>query len=262
MSTRRISPRLWRFVAPLGAVVVVGGASAVYASAPLMSIGAFASPWYDATPLLVSLRPEARVGLAQALGVTHLEDLPLYDLDLAYDADGATFTLAEDVYFTNRTPGPLADIVLRVYANAAPPDSGPEVRLVSGSCVDDTRCAVSSASPSAIRVQPATAIQPGGRLHVKLSLAGTLTHIDSSRTNVLAQGLEGMKSMLASGGGAAGGDYGLLAVGDGIASFGNFYAVLARPGRRPRRASSATSGRTRWRTSAPTSSSRRTRSSL
>src|SRR6185369_529194 len=54
-----------------------------------------------------------------------------------------------------------------------------------------------------------------------------LRMIDSSRTSLLAQGLEGLTN-LTGGGGESAGDYGILAVGDGIASLGNFYPVLAR----------------------------------
>ena len=199
-------------------VARVAGLSAVVAPAP--------PPWYDATPLLVSLRPDARVGLAQALGVTRIEDLPLYDLDLSYDPAQATFTLGEDVWFTNTTGAPLSDLVLRIYANASPPDGGPQVRFVSGSCLADARCGFSMASPSAVRVALLNPLPPGGHVRFKLALTGALTRIDASRTNFLSQGLEGMRAIF--GGGSGGSDYGLLAVGDGIVSFGNFYAVLAR----------------------------------
>jgi len=218
----------WLPILSAAALIAVGGV--VYASAPQLKAGlvtlAAVPQWYDASPLLVSLRPEARTGLTNALGVAQLEELPLYDLDVSYDPDAASFTLGEQIWFTNRTTAPLTDLVFRIYANAAPPDSGPQVRLVSGSCVDDLRCGVTMASPSAVRVVPGSPIPPHGRLHVKLALTGSLTRIDPSRTTFMAQGLEGMKSIL--GGGTSGGDYGLLAVGDGIASFASFYAVLAR----------------------------------
>jgi hypothetical protein len=210
----------------LGGLALVGVGSAVYAAGRVGGVGG--EPWYDAGPLTVSIRPEARAGLTKALGVEHLEDLTLYDLDLAYDPSAATFTLAEDVWFTNTTSAPLPDLVFRVYANAAPPDSGPQVRFVSGWCVDDSGCAIAPAGPSAIHLTPSAPIPVGGRVHAKLSLTGALTHIDPSRTNFMAQSMEGMKSVLGGSGGPAGGDYGLLATGDGIASFANFYAVLAR----------------------------------
>ena len=83
-------------------------------------------------------------------------------------------------------------------------------------------------NPSAVRIQPSRALAPGDRLRVSLALKGNLTADRPSRTNLMSQGLEGMMAMMGGGSGASGGDYGILGVGDGIVSFGNFYAVLAR----------------------------------
>jgi hypothetical protein len=189
-----------------------------------------ADAWYDAQPLLVALRPEARADAAAAAGVRRLEDLPLYDLDVSIDATAKTFTVREDLWLTNTGSSPLAEVVLRVYADALPAKSGsaPPVRLVSGSCVIGGPCLVEPDGPSAISVRPTAPMAPGGRLRVSLALAGVLDTIDSSRTNLLAQGLEGLPGLV--GGAETAGDYGLLAVGDGIATFANFYPVLARRG--------------------------------
>ena len=183
---------------------------------------------YAAEPLLVSLRPEARAGLEAKLGVRSLEELPFYDLDVSVDTHAAKFTLREDAWLTNGSGQPWNDVVLRLYANASAAREGttPPERFVSGSCPEKTPCLVTSDSPTALRVRPTTPVAAGGRLHVTLSMEGTLERIDSSRTSLLAQSLEGMKSI--AGGTEGSGNYGLLAIGDGIASFGNFYPVLAR----------------------------------
>jgi hypothetical protein len=214
----------------VGGVVLVAGGGLVYAANPLRHV--IAPPgWYDVAPLLVSLRPTARAHqqLEEALHVARLEDLPLYDLDVSVDSDAARFTLGEDVWFTNTTNAPLPDLVFRVYVNAAPAEgSVPQVRFLSGSCVDGPPCVVTVPTPSAVRVAPAGGIPEGGRVHLKLSFDGALAKVDSSRTNLMAQGLEGLQSILGGGDPHTAGDYGLLAVGDGITSFANFYAVLAR----------------------------------
>ncbi len=184
--------------------------------------------WYDPTPLLVSLRPDARAGLTTALGA-RVEDLPLYDLDLRYEASAPSFALDEDVWFTNTTGTSLPDLVFRIYANAAVPSTAPLVHLRSGSCADDPRCVITTPNPGAILVQPSIPLPPGGRTHLTLHLDGGLTRIDASATNVVTQGLEGLSGILGGGAsGSAGSDYGILGVGDGIVSFGNFYPVLAR----------------------------------
>ncbi|GAC1353399.1 MAG: hypothetical protein NVSMB47_05530 [Polyangiales bacterium] len=187
-----------------------------------------AAAWYDATPLLVSLRPAARTGLEAASGVAHLEDLPLYDLTVTVADPAPTFTLAEDVWFTNREAAPLDEVVLRLYANSSEGGTGGKktslVTLSKGSCVDAI-CTVKTEGSSTLSIKPSTAIAPGGRLRIHLDFTGTFETIDSGRTNVFAQGLESV-SML--GGGEGAGDYGLLARGDGIRSMANFYAVVAR----------------------------------
>jgi hypothetical protein len=185
---------------------------------------------YDPKPMLASVRPEQRAALAQAIGVRGLEDLPLYDLDMSLDGDLGTFTLKEQLFYTNTTGDTLSDVVLRIYANAtsAQGDAGPAaapVAFLKGDCTGSLPCTVTADSASALTVRPATPLLPGARLRVNFALKGTLDKIDSSRTNLMAQGIEGMKSLM---GGEAGGNYGTLAMGDGIASFANFFPVIAR----------------------------------
>ncbi len=215
-----------------GAVALVGCIAAGAGCNRAHRAGATANgAWYDAQPLLVSLRPSARVDLARVAGVAHLEDLPLYDLDVSIDHTAGSFTLHQDVWFTNTENVPLSEVVLRVYANVAdpahPPAAGhrPPVNFVHGECVGSP-CTVTAESPSVIAVRPSTPVAPHGRLRMRLDLSGVLQRIDGSRTNVLAQGLEGL--MTAFGAGEGAGDYGILAMGDGIVSMANFYPVLAR----------------------------------
>lgn len=200
---------------------------ALLAGAPL---AAQTVPSYDPTPWLVALRPGARQSLA-ASGVTALDALPGYDLALTVQPGPRTFSLREELSFTNTGRAPLREVVLRVYANAVRPPSGhaapawaPPVRFVRGSCAGVT-CAVSAESPSVIVVRPSSPVAPGQRLRAVIQVEGTLPEIAPGRTNLMAQGLESMGSLSA---GESGGDYGLLAVGDGIVSLANFYPVLAR----------------------------------
>ncbi|MCA9594203.1 MAG: hypothetical protein KC776_12855 [Myxococcales bacterium] len=175
-----------------------------------------AKTWYDAAPLVESLRPEERAD------ATKSTDLTLYDLDLGLDHDLKKFSLTEDVYFTNTVAPSLSEIVLRVYANA----TGKQlVALASGKCLDGDECTVSAPAPSVIQVALKKPLERGKRIKIRLALTGTLSSIEPSRTTLLAQGLESMERM---GSGKGAGDYGLLAESGGVASFANFYAVLAR----------------------------------
>ncbi len=214
--------------------LAVLGLAAGCRSSPAKSAGAEVG-WYSADAMLVSLRPAERAGVAGKLGVRDLSELPLYDLDVSIDAALSRFTMKEDVWVSNRTGEAWPEVVLRLYANVpasrasadgnGAPAAAP-VRLVSGACAQGAACEVSMASPSAVRVALASPLPPAGRMLVHLSFEGTLEKIDSSRTTLLAQGMEGLQALGA--GGEGGGNYGLLAQGDGLASFGNFYPVLAR----------------------------------
>ena len=229
-------PSLTRFAAPLalaalscGAALSTGckrsNAATIPTSAPVTSAATASGAWYDAAPLLGSLRPAARVDLAKAAGVARLEDLPLYDLTLVLDVDKGTFVLGEDVWFTNTEASPLDEVVLRIYGNAVVTKAGAPVTFLSGSCSIGGTCVVSRESDSALSVKPASPVAAGARLKIHVDLTGKLDTIDSSRTSMFAQGLESLTSL---GGGEAAGNYGLLATGDGISSLANFYPVVAR----------------------------------
>jgi len=180
---------------------------------------------YDPTPLLASLRPWARAALPSAAGLQRFDQLPFYDLALTLAPGERGFTLREEIWFTNNERAPMPEVLLRVYANATRRAQGdPPVRYTVGRCAT-VACTIRQESPSVIAVRPRVPLAPGVTLHITLELQGRLDEIEASRTNILAQGLESL-SML--GAGESSGDYGLLAVGDGVVSMANFYAVLGR----------------------------------
>jgi hypothetical protein len=191
----------------------------------LVSLGvaaatAGASAQSDLTTKLVGLRPALHTEpLERELGP--LNALPFYDLDLTLKDDLSGYALAEEVVFTNTSAAPLPDVMLRLFGNSA--SEPPLIAFQGGECVA-RECTVTSPSPTLIRVQPRAALEPGAVLRIRVRLHGTLRAIDSTQTDMLTQGLESMGSLLS---GDRTSDYGLLSLGDGIASLANFYAVLA-----------------------------------
>jgi hypothetical protein len=186
-----------------------------------------ASRWYALPPLIESLRPALRT----APVVEGADRLPLYELDMT--VEDTTFAVRETLWFTNDEAVALPELVLRIYANAVgaraagAPAVGVDARvqLLGAHCLGEPSCRVEQVSSSTLRVVPAAPLAPGERIRVQLELGGALEAIDAARLDLLAQGVEGMSSM---GGHGGGGDYGLLAMGDGVRSFANFYAVLGR----------------------------------
>lgn len=210
----------WKTATPpcLGALLLASSAACAQPAPPQPAR-------YDPAPLLASLRPWARQALPAAAHLQRLDQLPLYSLTVSLAAGERAFSVAEELWFTNNERVAMPEVVLRVYANAARREHGePPVRFVTGRCVTTT-CAVRQESPSVIVVRPRAPLAPGASLRVLVELQGALSEIDSSRTNILSQGMESL-SML--GAGESSGDYGLLATGDGVVSMANFYAVVGR----------------------------------
>jgi hypothetical protein len=194
--------------------------------------------WYDPAPLLASLRAQSRATLPAAAGIARLDALPLYDLALDADPEAHSFRVREELYFTNNEAAPLADLVLRLYANTTQRTAQgavvlPALRMTRSGCRADSGadvpCAITADSASVLTVRPAQPIAPGQRIRVWIELDGRLDAIDSSRTNLLAQGMESFSSITqpSDPSAASASDYGLLAVGDGIACLAQWYPVLA-----------------------------------
>jgi len=189
-------------------------------------VGAQGAPPYDPGPLMASMQPAAREDLVRAVGPAHR--LPLYDLTLRLADNGRDFTLDETVTFTNTESAPLRELVFRVYANATRPQgqvAGPPVRFARGAC-EGGGCTMAAENPSVIAVSLRQPLAPGAHVRLTMSLTGTLPEIAPGRTDLMTQGMESLATMGAASEG--GGDYGVLATGDGIVSLANFYAVLGR----------------------------------
>ncbi len=160
-----------------------------------------ATGWYDAAPLLASLRPAERAGAARAAGVERAEDLPLYELGIDLDLGAGVAAVREELWYTNREGVVLDELVLRIEANAVGEAARPggaarmPVRFVGGRCLGGVLCAFEAPAADVVVVRPATPLAPGARLRVALELGVTLARIDAARTTLLAQGLEGLGAM-------------------------------------------------------------------
>lgn len=202
---------------------------ALFSSLLSVAAPAAAQDWYDAGELVrAHVREAQRADLPAQLELSDVSQLPLYDLALALPEDMGSYGLRETIWVTNTEAQPMTDVVLRVFANViVPSGSTPPVSLMRGACLDGVRCIVSQVSRSVWRVAPATPIPPGGHLRVELDVNGVVRELDESQMSMMAQGMQSMASMQG-GTEAPATDYGLLAHGQGIGSFANFFAVLAR----------------------------------
>lgn len=190
------------------------------------TVGATASgAWYDARPLLASLRePEARA-LSSVLGGVSLNEMTLYDMDVHIDIEEARFRVDETIWFTNRTKAVLEGIPMRVFVNDVGPESGPQVALTAGHC-EPVDCDVQWDERSLLFAKLARPLPPGGRVRIHVEATGTFQRLGEERMDFMAQGMEGLSSM--AGMGAKSGDYGLVSVCQGTASLASFFPVVAR----------------------------------
>jgi len=185
---------------------------------------------YDAESLLDHIRPTERAGLAAALGVGSLAELPFYDLHVSVDDQLRGFGLRESVTVRNGEARPWRDVAMRIFVNATTaPGAAPRVRFVEGRCLDGLSCDFEQPSPSVILVRPSSPVAPGAQLRFELDLQGTMPEIEDDRLTMMAQGFEGLAAL--EGGSATAGDYGLVAHGADIGSLASFYPVLARRAR-------------------------------
>ncbi len=198
-------------VAALGVAVL--GVAAPAAAQP--------SWWYDASDFVATLRPDDRRAIAGEVGDPSA--LPLYELTVDLADDLASFEVEETVWVTNPAGRPLSDVVLRVFANAVGDD--PLVQYVDGSCLDGIECRIEPLSPSALSVRPATAIPIGGHLRIRMRLRGRMREIGAERASMMGQSMEALGALM---GGHGGGDYGLLATSEQLASMSYFFPMLAR----------------------------------
>lgn len=181
--------------------------------------------WYDASDLVATLRSSERSSIAAQAGGT--TELPLYELTIELAGDLRSFELDETIWFTNRAGRPISSVVLRIFANAVgEPGERPLVDLVEGECLDGVDCQTQQTSPSAIVVRPEQAIAPDGRLRIHVRLRGRLREIAAERASMAGQSMEALSALM--GGHGEGGDYGLLAYSEGLASMSYFFPILAR----------------------------------
>lgn len=193
---------------------------------PLAAVAPTKDGWYDATPLLVSLRPSERVDAAKRAGLDSLASVPLYDLKVSVDPRAGTFDVAQEAYVTNRYGETLPELVFRLHGNpqVAGSSAPTRVRLVRGTC-EGRACEVKQGPASVVRVRFADPLPAGGRVRVQLELSGVLERVEPASTGLFAQTLAGLVTMKE---GPKDTTYGLMSACDGFASMAGFFAVLGR----------------------------------
>lgn len=184
---------------------------------------------YDVKPLLRLLRPAERRSLPRRFGLRSLGELPFYDLDLAIDPAGARLAGRCRLAYRNDTGQALTMLPLLLHPNAPRElgvkgaDSG-SLALSSVRGIKGPKPKLLMRRPTLAELQLSPALAPGHWIEFEVVFVGTLRRLAPDANDVFGQALS---SLGMSGVGAGASDYGLLAVGDGIATLASAYPMVA-----------------------------------
>lgn len=165
--------------------------------------------------------------MVRALGLSGVEDLPTYRLDLSLSDVEGRYGGEGTLTWTNTTGRPQAVLPLLLHPNA-PAASGAldtgslELENVEGQ--EGPSVTWDHAGGTVAQVRFSRAVQPGERVVLGLRFGGRLRRLSSATNDLFAQAFGGLGS-LASPVGVS--DYGLLGQGDGILTVASAYPMVA-----------------------------------
>ncbi len=189
--------------------------------AALLALPAFAD-----VPGLGLLKPDARHGLEQDLGVSSLDQLPQYHIDQAIDDVSGTFSAKLTLTWTNLTGGDVSELPLQLHPNAAKEmgtNDTSTMAITEVSSTEGPQATFEATRPSLVTVKLASPLANGARVVLSIRYTGKLRQLSKDANDVYAQAAAGLAAM--SGAGVA--DYGLVGVGDGILTMASAYPMVA-----------------------------------
>lgn len=184
---------------------------------------------YQVEPMLRSLRPGEAKRIAKQLGVKDLGQLPFYDIALEIDPAAARVKGKTIIYFPNRTRRALRSIPLLLYANAPRELSGKTsdsgaLKLLAARSRRGPEVKLRSKRPTLAELQLERPLRRGAWLVAEVRFEGELRRLPASANDIYGQALS---SLGVAAGGPGASDYGLLAIGDGIATVASAYPMVA-----------------------------------
>ncbi|MFN7974715.1 MAG: M1 family metallopeptidase [Acidobacteriota bacterium] len=148
-----------------------------------------------------------------------------YELSLQPDFDFFTFHGSETVRFENRTGKPLAEVPLSLYPNARALVAAGSRNLVVREVTLGGKTAAFDAKGTVLRVTLAPPVAAGSIAELAITFDGILPRMKEGESSLLGQGVDQLGELFGMAS-KEGGDYGILAYGDGTLSFGNWYPQL------------------------------------
>ncbi len=194
-------------------------------------IGALFAAWLAASPAVAAetplLRPSHERALVKALGLDSVADLPTYTLDLSLSDTEGRYAGRGTLRWTNTTGVPQLRLPLLLHPNAPAELGAPEsggLSLTSVAVVDGPQGFFSPTRPTLATVDFTEAVRPGESVTLELAFHGSLRQLDASANDLWSQAMDSLGSM---GSPVGGGDYGLLAQGDGLVTAASAVPMVA-----------------------------------
>ncbi len=154
--------------------------------------------------------------IRRAFDVRDIDDLPTYDLALSIDDTTASYSGRAHITWTNDTSEPLAEFPFYLHPNAIEHDDRGTLTIADFSVLQGPHAEFSEHAGDG-QVAFERPIEPGEEVAVSFVFDGTLRTLDDG-----VNGLMGQVGAMASGG-----DYGLLAAGNGLLTVASSYPTLA-----------------------------------
>lgn len=185
------------------------------------------APWLAASGAPVSLlRPDQLRVVERQLGP--VEGLTLYEIDQAIDDLGGTFAAKATIHWTNTTGSPVVELPLLLHPNAAV-EHGADVASAGALMVTELRSVdgpgveLELLRPTLVQVRFDRPVAVDERVVFEAVYAGRMRVIDASANDPLAQALASVGAVAETGDG----DFGLLAMGDGILVAASAFPMVA-----------------------------------
>lgn len=177
-------------------------------------------------PGIELVKPEARKGLEQDLGVDSLDRLPTYQIDQAIDDVSGTLSAKLTLTWTNLTGADVSELPLQLHPNAAKEmgtNDTSTMAITEVASTEGPQATFEATRPSLVTVKLAPPLANGARVVLTIRYNGKLRQLSKDANDVYAQAAAGLAAM--SGAGVA--DYGLVGVGDGILTMASAYPMVA-----------------------------------
>ena len=184
-------------------------------------------PAYPAASMLRALRRGVEAQVRRQVGLSHITDLPYYDMELTIHPMQARLKGKYVLHYLNRTGATLRMLPLLMHPNTPRElggTTGGRLEILSAKTLEGPAVTLKRRRLTLAVLNLQKPLPPGKRIKVEVKFTGLLRRLPPGSNDIFQQA---MASLGVSGSGMAASDYGLLATGDGILTIASAYPMVA-----------------------------------